>query len=109
NRDQPFAPMALRLDRSGVKTFNVISFPLAGRSRWRGQEGDLLWTAEDGHLASGETLDRVLAAAPAARFLYIDTKHESPRLPSDDVSKMAVDAFLLFSSASAMKNYCTNR
>jgi hypothetical protein len=109
NRDQPFAPMALRLDRFGIKTFNVITFPLAGRSSWRGQESDLPWMAGDGHLASGETLDRVLAAAPEARFLYIDPKRESPRLPSDDISRMAVDAFVLFPYATPLKDDCRKR
>jgi len=55
NRDQPFTPMALRLEQSGIKAFSVVTFPLSGRSFWRGHESELPWTATDGHLASGET------------------------------------------------------
>jgi len=108
-RDQPFTPMALRLEQSGINAFSVVTFPLAGRSFWRGQKSELLWTAIDGHLASGETLDQLLSAAPGTRFLYIDTKRQRARLPSQDVSNMAVDAFLLFSAGTPMRNRCGTR
>jgi hypothetical protein len=105
-RDQPFSPMALRLEESGIRIFCLVTFPLAGRSFWRGNENELPFTAQDGHLASGETLDKVLATVPQARFIYVDTKRERVRLPSQDVSNFAVDAFLLFPSATPMKNHC---
>jgi hypothetical protein len=82
DRNQPFTPMALRLEQSGIKALSIVTFPLAGRSFWRGQESELPWTAIYGHLASGETLDQVLSAVPGTRFLYIDTKRQRVRLPS---------------------------
>jgi hypothetical protein len=106
NRDQPLAPVALRLERAGIKTVSVVTFPLAGRSFWRGRESELPWTAGDGHLESGETLDKVLSAAPEASFLYIDTKRQHALLPSEDISHYAVDGFLLFRSAAPMTNRC---
>jgi hypothetical protein len=106
NRDQPFAPVALRLERSGIKMFSVVTFPLAGRSFWRGRASELPWTPGDGRLESGETLDKVLAAAPEANFFYIDTKRQRALLPSEDISHYAVDAFLLFRSAAPMTNRC---
>jgi hypothetical protein len=109
DRNQPFTPMALRLEQSGIKAFSVVTFPLAGRSFWRGQESELPWTAIDGHLASGETLDQVISAVPGTRFLYIDTKRQRVRLPSQDISNMAVDAFLLFRSGAPMKDHCETR
>jgi hypothetical protein len=109
NRDKPFLPMALRLEQAGIKAFSVITFPLSGRSLWRGQNLDFPWTAADGHLASGETLDQVLAAVPGTQFLYIDTKSQRARLPSQDISNMVVDAFVLFRSGGPMKNYCGSR
>jgi hypothetical protein len=105
-RDQPFEPLAARLDRAGLRTFNVITFPLAGRSAWRGRRMELPWTAADGHLTSGEPLDHVLAAIPAARFLYIDAKRERVTPPSQDLSRAAPDAFLLFSTATPMRETC---
>jgi len=106
DRNQPFLPMALRLEQSGIKAFSVVMFPPTGRSFWRGQESELPWTALDGHLASGETLDHVLSAVPGTQFLYVDTNRERARLPSQDISNMAVDAFLLFRSGAPMREHC---
>lgn len=106
NRDQPFSPMALRLEQSGIRIFCLVTFPLAGRSSWRGYQSELLWKPNDGRLASGETFDEVLATVPQARFIYVDTKRQHVRLPSTDVSNFAVDAFLLFPSATPMTNHC---
>jgi hypothetical protein len=36
-RDQPFSPLALRLEQSGIRVFSMVTFPLAGRSSWRGR------------------------------------------------------------------------
>ncbi len=68
-RDREFSPVALRLEEAGVKVFSAVTFPLAGRWRWRGHEEEMLWAANDGSLADGETLDRVLASVPEATLL----------------------------------------
>jgi hypothetical protein len=108
-RNQPFTPMALRLQQSGIKAFSIVTFPLEGRTFWRGQSSELPWTAIDGHLASGETFDQALLAVPDMRFLYIDTKRQHARLPADDISNMAVDAFLLYRSGTPMQDHCGAR
>ena len=108
DRNQPFAPMALRLQRSGIRVYSMATFPLGGSSFWRGSHSDLLWQPADGHLASGESLDKVLTAAPQAKFFYVDKAREHVRLPSQDVSNYTVDAFLLFHSATAMKDECSS-
>jgi hypothetical protein len=105
-RDRGFSPLALRLKESGVSVFSVVIFPLSGRMSWRGYEGELPYTASDGNLADGETLDRVLAAAPGATFLYVDPKRQKIRLPSQDITAYVVDAFLLPASATAMEDRC---
>jgi hypothetical protein len=109
NRNQPFLPMALRLDQAGIKTFAVSTVPLEGRTFWRGRASEILGTAVDGHLTSGETLDKVLASASEMRLFYIDAKRERVRLPSEDISKTGVDAFLLFRSGGPIINRCGNR
>jgi hypothetical protein len=107
DRNLPFVPMALRLERSGVTQFSMVTFPLAGASWWRGQHSDLPWTPDDGHLASGESMQTLLDSVPKARFLYVDTTRTRVRLPSQDISNYVVDGFLLFPSAQPMRNYCT--
>jgi hypothetical protein len=110
SRDQPFEPVAARLEQSGVKIFCLVTFPLEGTSFWRGARTELPWKPVNGHLTSGETLDHVLKSAPRARFLYADvkdTKGKHIRLPSLDVSNFNVDAFLLFPSTSPMEDECT--
>lgn len=106
DRDQPFRPAALRLQEAGVKAYSVVTFPLQGRSLWRGQADEFPWTAADGRLALGEGLERVVAAAVEARYFWVDRERERVRLPSQDVSSMAVDGFVLFPSARPMRNYC---
>jgi len=106
NRDQPFAPMALRLQRLGIRTFSLVVFPLRGRYFWRGRAGELPYTARDGQLESGETLDRVVASAPRAAYVYVDPRRQKIMLPSSDVSKYAVDAFLLVPVATPVANPC---
>lgn len=108
-RNRDFAPMALRLEQAGIKVFSVVTFPLSGRTRWRGRESDLLWTASDGSLAGGETLDRVLAAVPEATLFYVDPSRERIRLPSQDASKFAVNAFLPIARATPMEDRCAAR
>jgi len=106
DRDQPFWPMAARLEQSGIRIFCLVTFPLAGNSFWRGVHSELLWKPVDGHLASGETFDKLIATIPQAKFIYVDTKRQRVHLPSQDVSNYSVDAFLLFPSAAPMKNDC---
>jgi hypothetical protein len=105
-RNQPFWPMAARVEQSGVKVFSVVTFPLTGQSFWRGSRSDLLWGPKDGHLASGETLDKVLADAPRAKFIYLDRSREHVRIPSQDISNYKVDGFVLFPSGEALKDEC---
>ena len=106
-RDRPFAPMGLRLQQAGVKAFAAVTFPLSGTSFWRGIRTDLPWTAADGRLESGELLSSVLAGAPDGDVVYIDATRHRPRLPSEDVSRMVVDAFVLFQSGSPMQERCS--
>jgi hypothetical protein len=108
-RNRDFAPMAIRLEDAGVKVFSLVTFPLSGRWRWRGREGEMLWTAKDGSLASGETLDRILATVPDATFLYVDPKRQRIKLPSQDITAFVVDAFLLIVVAKAMEDHCAKR
>ena len=98
-RDRPFSPLALRLEQAGVSVFSLIAFPLSGSSRWRGREGELPWTAADGSLENGEAL-------PQAAFLYIDPKQQRVKLPSQDITRFLVDAFLLFPVATALEDRC---
>jgi hypothetical protein len=109
NRNRDFAPMALRLEQAGLRVYSVALFPLSGRTRWRSGESELLWTAKDGSLADGESLDRVLAGLAEGTLLYIDPRRQKIRLPSQDVSGYGVDAFLLFGRASPMGNSCGSR
>jgi hypothetical protein len=108
NRDRPFSPMALRLEQAGVQVFSLVTFPLSGRWRWRGHEGEMLWNPAEGRLSTGEGLDQVLAAWPDAMLFYIDRKRQRITLPSRDVTGFRVDAFLLLVKATAMDNYCGN-
>lgn len=105
-RDRDFSPLALRLQQAGLRVFSLVTFPLAGRSRWRGHEGELPWTARDGSLENRETVDRVLAAVPGPTLLYVDPRRQRIRLPSQDVTAFLVDAFLLLPSATAMEDGC---
>jgi hypothetical protein len=109
SQDKDFPPAALRMERAGIKVFSMVTLPLTGRSNWRGREGELMWTASDGSLASGETLDRVLASSAETAFLYIDPKREKVRLPSQDLTRSGADAFLLFARGTASENRCAAR
>jgi hypothetical protein len=109
NQDTDFPPMALRLERAGIKVFSLVTFPLAGRSNWRGHERELMWTASDGALNNGMTLDRVLASDPGREFLYIDPRREPVKLPSQDLTRSRADGFLLFSHGTPAENRCATR
>jgi hypothetical protein len=66
-----------------------------------------LWAAKDGHLANGETLDQVVAAAPYAKFFYVDRSREPLHsFPSTDISNNKVDGFVFFPSGVALKDAC---
>jgi len=98
--------MALRLQDAGVKVFSLVAYPLSGSTSWRGRHWDILWTANEGHLDSEETLDRVLAAAPEATFFYVDRQKQPIRMPNEDANNFVVDAFLLFTKATPMEDHC---
>jgi hypothetical protein len=108
-RDQLFTPMALRLERAGIKAFSVVTLPSEGRAFWRGHQVDVYWTAGDAHLASGETLDKVMATASEVRYLYIDPKRERAHMPGEDLNRMVVDAFLLFRTGTPVRERCGPR
>ncbi len=108
-RDQPFAPLALRLERSGVKVFSLLTLPLGGTWRWRGKSGPLLWNASDARLSTGEPLDRVLKEAQYPSMLYVDPKLERMRLPTEDQNRFEADAYLLFATGIALDNRCRER
>ena len=108
-RNSVFSPLALRLVDAGVKVFSLMTVPLSGRWSWRGQEGEMFWTPEDGHLASGEGFDQVLAAAPEAKWFYVDRARQLLTLPSRDMTAYDVDAYLLFTGASPMDNQCATQ
>ena len=109
DRNLAFAPMALRLQESGVKVFSVATFPLSGRFSWRGEEGEMIWTAEDGSMANGETMDKFLARVQRPPLLYVDPRQERVMLPSQDVTRSGPDAFLLITTGTAMENRCAAR
>jgi hypothetical protein len=109
DRNLAFAPMALRLQESGVKVFSVATFPLSGRFSWRGQQGEMMWTAQDGSMANGETMDKFLAKFQHPALLYVDPKQERVILPSQDVTRSGPDAFLLITTGTAMENRCAAR
>jgi len=109
DRNLAFAPMALRLQESGVKVFSLATFPLSGRFSWRGQQGEMMWTAQDGGMANGETMDKFLAKVQHPGLLYVDPKQERVILPSQDVTRSGPDAFLLITTGTAMENRCTER
>ncbi|MEZ5355905.1 MAG: hypothetical protein R2762_25005 [Bryobacteraceae bacterium] len=106
NRDQVWLPAALRLEQAGAKVYSVAMFPLSGRWRWRGREQTMLWSPRDAMLGDGIPLDRVAKEVPGARWVWVDPKRERLRLPTDDMSGLAVDAFLLPLRVSAMEDRC---
>jgi hypothetical protein len=108
-QDTDFPPLALRLERVGIKVFSLITFPLAGRSNWRGHERDFMWTASDGSLSNGLTLDRALASDPGREFLYIDPRREPVKLPSQDLTRSRADAFLVLAHGTPAENRCAAR
>jgi hypothetical protein len=106
DRNLSFAPMALRLEESGVTVFSLITFPLSGSYAWRGQESGTMWSAEDGSLSNGQTLDKFLAEVHQPPLLYFDAKKELVKTPSDDINRSRPDAFLLIRVATPMENRC---
>jgi hypothetical protein len=106
NRNEHFWPMAARLERSGLRVFTLVTFPLGGETFWRGGANQLLWVPDDGHLSNGEKLGTVISSVPSMKFLYIDALREHARLPSKDVSDYGSNAFLLFPIGHAMADEC---
>jgi hypothetical protein len=108
-QDSEFLPIALRLERSGVKVFSLVTLPLTGRWYWRGHRGELPWTASDGSLSNGEAFDRVVSSVPGTTYLYIDPKQERAKLPTRDLTRSGADAFLLFAHGTPAENRCSSR
>lgn len=106
NRDQRLNPVALRLQNARLKVYTVITMPLGGRFWWRGQAANFMGSAADAELSTGETMDKVMAAAPEARYFRVDPQTERKAVPSDDVSRMKPDFFVLFAKATPMPNSC---
>lgn len=107
NRDSLFEPMALRLERAGVKVFSLLTLPLSGTWQWRGRKGGMFWSPPDARLSTGEPLDQVLSAAQQAAYVYVDTRFERMQLPSQDLNGFQVDAYLLFASGTPLIDRCT--
>ena len=108
HRDSVFAPMALRLARSGVRVFSVLTIPLRGTWQWRGRKGEMLWAPSDASLSTGESLDQLLVRAGRPKFLFVEAKRERRlKLSSHDLNKFRVDAYLLFASAAALIDQCS--
>jgi hypothetical protein len=108
-RDQLYTPMALRLERAGIKGFSLLTLPLEGQAFWRGRAVPMFWTPADAHLSTGETLDRVVAAAPDARSFFVDLQRERIHLPGEDLNLLTVDAVLLFRTGTPMVERCAAR
>ena len=108
-QDSDFEPAALRLGRAGVKVFSIVAIPLTGGWSWRGRGGDLMWSASDGRLSTGEKLDALIATSPASAFLYIDPKREPATMPTIDQTRSRADAFLLYARGTPAENRCAIR
>jgi hypothetical protein len=106
NGEAALAPMALRLEKAGVRVYSAILFPLEGKWSWRGRKEDLMWGANDGALSTGETFDRLAAAAPG-QLLYVDRSREKLRLPGSDQNLLTVDGYVLIPTGTPLENRCT--
>jgi hypothetical protein len=100
-QDREFAPLALRLERSGIKLFTLIAYPLAGRMNWRRGEEEMIWTAADAKWSDGATLEHV----PPSTFLYVDPRREAVDL-TRDLTAARPDAFIVWSRGSPAANAC---
>jgi hypothetical protein len=100
-------PLALRLERSGVRVFSLLTVPLSGTWQWRERKGEMVWAPSDASLSSGESLDQILVRAGRPKFLFVEAKRERLKLPSHDLNKFRVDGYLLFASAAALKDQCS--
>jgi hypothetical protein len=108
-RNQQFAPMALRLEQAGVKIFCIETLPLAGDTFWRGRAVPVYTTAKDTRLVSGETLDTLLAGSPQVKFIYVDNPKQRVRLATEDANNRVVDGVILFPAGTPMTNHCPVR
>ena len=92
NRNTVFAPLALRLERSVVNVFSLLTVPLSGMWQWRGRRGNMFWTPTDASLSTGESLDTVLVRAGRPKFLFVQPRIERIKLPSDHLNSSALTA-----------------
>jgi hypothetical protein len=107
NRNSTFAPMALRLERDGVKVYSLLTIPLSGNWQWRGRKGEMFWGPSDVRLSTGERLDEVLTSVQQHKFVFVDPKVERLRLPSHDLNGFRVDANLLFATGTPLQDQCS--
>jgi len=56
------------------------------------------------HVESGEPFEQLFAESGNAQLLYMDTKRQHAKLPSEDLSHMTVDGFPLMRAGMPMKN-----
>jgi len=107
-RNQPFSPMALRLEQAGLNIFGIAALPLSGRTFWRGHKDEVAWSAQDVKLHTGETFDKVVASAPQAKFFYVDMKREHMAGPSYDLTHLlSFDGFVFFRTGTPMTDRCS--
>jgi len=105
-RGKDFYPLACRLEQAGVRTFSLSCHALSGRMRWRGQEIELPRLAGDVRLATGETLDQIVTAAPGAAFFYVDPARQKVSMRGLETAGLAVDAFLFIARVTPMESRC---
>jgi hypothetical protein len=108
NGEAALAPMALRLEKAGVRVYSAMLFPLGGKWSWRGRKEDMMWDATDGALSTGETFEHLAAAAPG-QLLYVDRTREKLRLPGSDQNLLAVDGYVLIPVGTPLANRCAGR
>lgn len=102
NRDQPFQPVALRLAQSGIRVHSTVAFPLSGSWQWCGRTQEALWSAEDGEL-DGVRWDRVFHDEP---WLFLEKKKHAVKLPSQDLTAIDVDAYIVIRKSTPVPDAC---
>lgn len=108
NGEAALAPMALRLEKAGVRVYSALLFPLGGNWSWRGRKEEMMWGPSDGALSTGETFEHLSAAAPG-QLLYVDRSREKLRLPGSDQNLLAVDGYVLIPKGTPLENRCAAR
>ncbi len=105
-RNQPFKPLALRLQERAIRAYSLLTIPLQAEMQWRGQRMEMPWTAADGSLSTGETFDKVLTTDPGSDLFFIDRKREPARMVTTDLARYEVDGYVLFRASGPMRDSC---